>query len=171
MNFLEELAAEWYEYNGYFSQANIRFGPTGHGGHIGEMDVIAYHPKTKELVHIECSTDSLSWQKKKEIFAKKFKNAQKFYNEKFPFNKKKIHRIAITGFSRPRNNAEQKMNFGKEIEVFLVPEFIVLIATKLSKLDPWYVGINEASYPLLRAIQFGTFYLKRTEKRSKNPKN
>lgn len=50
MNFLEQLVAEWYEYKGYFCRTNIRFGETGHDGHIGEMDVVAFHPKTKEFV-------------------------------------------------------------------------------------------------------------------------
>ncbi len=68
MNFLEQLAAEWYGYRGYFCRTNIRFGKTGHGGHIGEMDVIAYHPKTREFIHVECSSDSWSWEKKREIF-------------------------------------------------------------------------------------------------------
>lgn len=167
MNFLEQLAAEWYEYNGYLCRTNIRFGETGHGGHLGEMDVIAYHPRTKEFVHIECSTDAWSWGEKKKVFVKKFKNAQKFYSDKFPFKKKNIRKIAVTGFSRPRDNTKQKMNFGLGIEVLLVPEFVALISSELSKLDPWYVGINEASYPLLRAIQYGTFYLKRAERRKK----
>lgn len=167
MNFLEKLAAEWYEYNGYFCRTNIIFGPLKGGGHIGEMDVVAYDPKTKEFIHIECSSDAWPWEKKKEIFVKKFTNAQRFYDEKFPFDKKRVRKIAITGFSRPRHNAEQKMNFGLEIEVLLVPEFSVLISSKISKLNPWNVSINEAPYPLLRAIQYGTFYLRRAEKKLK----
>jgi len=168
MNFLEKLATEWYEYNGYFCRTNIRFGQTGHGGHIGEMDVVAFDPKTTELVHIECSTDAWSWEKKKEVFVKKFTNAQKFYDEKFPFDKKKIRKIAITGFSHPHHKAEQKMNFGLGIEVLLVPEFVALVSSRISKLNPWNVGISEASYPLLRAIQYGTFYLNRDKKKNKN---
>jgi len=131
------------------------------------MDVIAFHPKTKKFIHIECSTDAWSWEKKKEVFIKKFKNAQKFYDEKFPFNKKKISKIAITGFSRPRINAAQKMNFGTDVEVLLLPDFVVSIASELSKKNPWYIAINESSYPLLRSIQYGTFYLLRKIKRDK----
>ena len=169
MNFLEKLTSEWYEYNGYFCRTNIRFGQTGHGGHIGEMDVVAYHPTTKEFIHIESSTDAWSWKKKKEVFVRKFKNAQRFYDENFPFEKEKISKIAITGFSYPRDNAEQKMNFGLGIKVYLVPDFVVLISSKISKFDPWIVGINESSYPLLRAIQFGTFYLNKAVKKSDMP--
>lgn len=170
MNFLEKLTAEWYEYQGYFCLTNIRFGQTGHGGHLGEMDVIAYHPKTKEFIHVECSTDAWSWDQKKKVFGKKFENATKYYDEKFPFDKKKVRKIAVTGFSRPRNNPERKMDFGKNIEVILVPDFVVSIASDLSKKDPWYIGINESSYPLLRSIQYGTFYLLRKIKRESKTK-
>lgn len=169
MNFLEQLVAQWYGYNGYFCRTNIRFGrPERGGGHIGEMDVIAYHPETKEFIHVECSEDALTWGKKKEIFVNKFKKAQEFYDNKFPFYNGKIQKIAITGFSRPRENTVQKMNFGMGIEVMLVPDFIVKVSTELSKLNPWNVGIHSATYPLLRAIQYGTFYLKREKKRQKN---
>lgn len=164
MNFLEELASEWYEYNGYFCRTNIRFGETGHGGHLGEMDVIAYHPKTKEFIHLECSSDSWSWDKKCEVFRKKFNNANRYYEKEFPFEKSDIKKIAITGYSKPRINAGNKLNFGSGIQVILVPDFVASVAQKISKLDPWTTGIHESTYPLLRAIQYGTVYLKRAEK-------
>lgn len=167
MNFLEELVAEWYEYNGYFCRTNIRFGKTSHGGHIGEIDVIAYHPKTYEFIHIECSSDSWSWDKKRKVFKKKFNNASKHYEQEFPFKKSIIKKIAITGYSEPRINKEKKLNFGSGIEVILVPDFVGYVAQKISKLDPWTTGINENTYPLLRAVQYGTVYLKRLEKSNK----
>jgi len=164
MNFLEQLAAEWYEYNGYFYRTNIRFGRPGHGGRIGEMDVIAYHPKTREFIHIECSSDAWSWEKKREVFRKKFDNASRYYKKEFPFEKSDIKKIAITGYSIPRVNREKKLNFGFGIEVILVPDFVASAAQKISKLDPMTTGIHESTYPLLRAIQHGTVYLKRAEK-------
>lgn len=170
MNFLETLTAEWYEYNGYFCRTNIRFGETGHGGHIGEMDAVAYHPKTKEFIHVECSTDSWSWVEKRAVFIKKFEKAERYYREKFPFERGAVRKIAITGFSKPRHNSEQKMNFGNGIETILVPDFVTTISSELSKKDPWNVGINESSYPLLRSIQFGTFYLLRKIKKDEKDK-
>jgi len=32
MYFLEELVAQWYEYNGYFARTNIKFDKLKHGG-------------------------------------------------------------------------------------------------------------------------------------------
>ena len=59
MNFLEKLAAEWYEYKGYFVRTNVRFGKRPKGGYIGEMDVVAYNPEKQDFVHIETSTDAI----------------------------------------------------------------------------------------------------------------
>ncbi len=134
------------------------------------MDVVAFHPITREFVHIKCSTDAWGWEQKKEVFAKKFKNTAVYYDKIFPFKKEKLQKIAITVFSWPRHNAEKKMDFGSDIKVFLVPNFVVSIASELSKLDPWNYGINESSYPLLRAIQFWTFYLNRELKRKQKLK-
>ena len=55
MNFLEQLAAEWYEYQGFFVRRNIKFGGAAGkstGGHSGEIDIIAYKPKNRILLHI-----------------------------------------------------------------------------------------------------------------------
>ena len=58
MYFLEQIAAEWYSYNGYFVQTNIKFGKREKGGWKGEMDVIAFHPIEKKIIHIETSMDA-----------------------------------------------------------------------------------------------------------------
>lgn len=84
MNFLEQLVAEWYEYKGYFVRTNIKFGKRTRGGYMGEMDVVGYNTNTQDFVHIETSTDSLSWEKRKEIFERKFMDARKYYASIFP---------------------------------------------------------------------------------------
>jgi len=128
------------------------------------MDVIAYHPNKREFIHIECSTDALSWEQKRIVFRKKFENAGKYYDSEFAFEKSSIEKIAITGFSKPKS--ESSRNFGLNIKVVLVSEFVTSIAKDLSVLDPWSVGIHESTYPLLRAIQFGTFYLNKANKKA-----
>ena len=52
-NFLKQLAAEWYEYRGYFVRRNVRVGQRAGGGFAGELDVVAFNPIEKRLVHIE----------------------------------------------------------------------------------------------------------------------
>jgi hypothetical protein len=73
VNFLEQLVAEWYEFNGYFVRRNIKVGPRARGGYECELDVVAFHPERKHLVHIEPSTGADSWAEREAKFAKKFK--------------------------------------------------------------------------------------------------
>jgi len=116
MNFLEELVAEWYEFEGYLIHKNIRFGKRPQGGYTGEMDVVAFHPREKSMIHIETSTDSDSWEKRIRKFKKKFDNAAEYYQEEFNFKKKEIQKIAIVGFSekslRPQTPIEILLNNG-----------------------------------------------------------
>ena len=71
-NFLEELAAEWYEYKGYFIRRNVLVGKRPAGGHECELDVVGFHPETRHLVHIEASMDAAKWEERERRFQKKF---------------------------------------------------------------------------------------------------
>lgn len=81
MNFLEQLLAEWYQYKGYYVRQNIRIGKRTQGGYAGEIDILAYDPKTKIIIHIEASSDTYSWETRKEKFERKFRVAK----EEIPF--------------------------------------------------------------------------------------
>jgi len=72
MNFIEELIAEWYEYKGYFVRRNVRVGKRVRGGHDGELDIVAFNPITKHLIHIEPSADTDSWEQRERRYRKKF---------------------------------------------------------------------------------------------------
>lgn len=156
MNFLEELTAEWYEYNGYFVRQNVKFGKNFHGkgGHEGEMDVIAYNPNTDEFLHIETSTDSDTRAKREMRFKRKFKTARVHYPEIFPFKGNHLRQIAIVSFN---NSLPPDLNFGDGVEIMTIPRFLRSMVAELSFKDPRRNAIPE-SYPLLRAIQFGTFF-------------
>lgn len=170
MNFLEQLAAEWYEYKGYFIRTNIRFGrnATGRGGNVGEIDVIAYKPETQEFIHIESSTDSNSWAERKVIFERKFTDARKYYQEIFPFKTLEIKpkQIAIVGFNvTPIQDAIPWKSISPEesplgdiiIEVIFVPDFVKRITNELKLKNPVQEAVPEG-YPLLRAIQYSSFF-------------
>jgi hypothetical protein len=62
-NFLEQLAAEWYEFSGYFVRRNVHVGRRARGGWECELDVVAFNPKRKHLIHLEPSMDALHWDK------------------------------------------------------------------------------------------------------------
>jgi hypothetical protein len=152
MYFLEQIVAEWYAYKGYFVRTNIRFGRRKKGGWKGEMDVIAFHPIEKNLIHIETSTDSDTWSERKSRFQRKFRDANDHYHELFKFEIKEIQRIAIVGMGKPKTPPD----FGDEIKIILISDFFRGITSIISKIRPTE-SIPE-QYPLLRAIQFATYW-------------
>jgi hypothetical protein len=50
INHLEQIVAEWLEYQGYFVRRNIKVGKRERGGYECELDIVALHPKEKKLV-------------------------------------------------------------------------------------------------------------------------
>jgi hypothetical protein len=70
---LEDLLCEYYEWQGYLVRRNVRVGALRHGGHTGELDIVAYHPATKHLIHLEPSLDADAWTTREKRFVKKFK--------------------------------------------------------------------------------------------------
>ena len=65
INYLEQLVAEWYEYQGCFVRRNIHVGKRPKGGYECELDLVAFNPALRHLVHIEPSMDADSWKKEK----------------------------------------------------------------------------------------------------------
>jgi len=65
-NHLEDLVAEWYEFNGYFVRRNVPVGKRPKGGYECELDIVGFNPTAKRLVHIEPSLDADSWKKREE---------------------------------------------------------------------------------------------------------
>lgn len=175
MNFLEQLTAEWYQYQGYFVRTNAKFGRRPNGGYIGEMDVIGYRPSETEtalpeFIHIECSTDADKWPDRKVKFEKKFTDARRYYQEIFPFKTINIRpkQLAIVGFNLKPTSI---VNYWKSTEppnsiwgdirivVINIPRFFQLIQAELKNKNPQKDAVPE-SYPLLRAIQYSAFYNK-----------
>lgn len=82
-NHLEQLIAEWYEYQGYYVKRNVLVGKRLKGGYECELDVIAFHPTTKHLIHLEPSLDADSWAEREKRFEKKFIAGKKYIKEHF----------------------------------------------------------------------------------------
>lgn len=83
-NFLDQLVAEWYEYQGYFVRRNVPVGRRPGGGHECELDIVAVNPETRRLVHIEPSMDADSWQTRERRFRAKFDAGRKHIPGLFP---------------------------------------------------------------------------------------
>ncbi len=163
MNFLEQLAAEWYEYQGFFVRRNIKFGGAAGrstGGHSGEIDVLAYKPKGKILVHIETSSDFNSWEKRQLKFTKKkfTKLATQEYTKVIGFAPSSVKRIVIVSHTKKPAGLAWQTESGSPIEVIDVPTFITLILSKLrEERHAREVGIPE-QLPLLRAMHYAVSY-------------
>ena len=86
MSHLEDLLFEYHEWQGYIVQRNVKVGPLKHVGWEGELDIVAYHPKTEELVHLEPSIDAFSRSKREQRFTKKFRTGQNhIFSDFFPW--------------------------------------------------------------------------------------
>jgi hypothetical protein len=154
VNFLEQIAAEWYAYQEFFVRTNIKFGRRQAGGYEGEIDVAAFNPKTKHLIHIETSTDADSWTERRRRFRKKFDDATRHYKEVFDFEFDSVEKRAVVGFSK---KTLRQIDFGTDIQVTLVPDFIRELVQSIGRFSPMQAAVPEG-YPLLRAIQFAIFY-------------
>lgn len=143
MNFLERLVAEWYELRGYFVKTNVRFGPRANGGYIGEVDVLAAKPRTRELVHIEVFGDAPRSEDYPDRIRKKFERAEPFYSGMVEMEFELPQRIAIVTIGTPKIPIDGVATMNVDA---LMREIKAVVYT--------YNGAIPERYGYLRAIQF-----------------
>jgi hypothetical protein len=155
-NYLEQLVAEWYEFQGYFVRRNILVGPRPQGGYECELDIVAFHPAKRHLAHVETSMDADSWAKRDHRFAKKFEAGQKYIHELFegfelPAD---IEQLAVLVFASKQNR--QTVGGG---QIILASE---LLETIFKALQPQSLASSAVSehLPILRSFQFVNEYRK-----------
>lgn len=150
MNHLEQLVGEWYEYSGYFVRRNVLVGRLLQGGYECELDVVAFHPGSGHLVHIEASLDGDSWKKREERFLKKFNAGRQHIPELFSGIKlpEQIEQIALFVFASNKN--VQKIGGG---HVAIASEFYCEIVQGLRGKRVAEEAVPE-QFPLLRTIQY-----------------
>ncbi|MBI2831021.1 MAG: hypothetical protein HYX79_02055 [Chloroflexi bacterium] len=153
MNFLEELTAEWFTLNDYFVRTNLKFGKRPSGGWVGEMDVAAFNPMSRELVHVETSMDADRWEERSERMIRKFDDANQYYSELFTFPIRTVSRIVVAGFSSKENTRKIR----GDIESKTCPQLINEIGQELLQRHPLRKIIPE-TLPLLRAMQFAVHW-------------
>jgi hypothetical protein len=150
VNFLEQLVAEWYEYEGYFVRSNVRTRKRTKGGFDVELDVLAYDLPNNILLHVETSGDADSWAERKRRFVtKKFILARKEYEAIIGCKVNKIRKVAIVGYA---HSTKVNLRWGQDIEVVLIPDLMKQIAKKLRAQHPTHEAVPEG-FPILRAIQ------------------
>ena len=154
VNFLEQLVAEWYEFNGYFVRRNVRVGPRARGGFEGELDIVAIHPARKHLVHVEPSMDADRWDEREGKFRRKFAAGKRYIPELFAgiALPAEIEQTAllVTGGAANRST----IGGGR---LMMIQELMDQIRTQLVGRRVDKAAIPE-QYVILRALQFAANY-------------
>lgn len=152
-NFLEELVAEWLEYNGYIVKRNERVGRCPKGGHEGELDVVAFNPKRKNLIHVEAEGTPVSWDDREKSFKKKFAIGDRYIKTLFEglTIPDEIEKKAILYGS---NKNHRTIGGG---QVVPVKDYILKILRKLKNTSFTSRAIPE-KYPIIRILQMVTHY-------------
>ncbi len=153
-NYLEQLLAEWYEYNGYFLRRNVLVGKRKSGGYDCELDIVAFHPGKNHLVHIESSMDGDSWEKREKRFRNKFESGSRcipnlFAGFKLPAI---IECLAVFAFVSTKNR--QTVGGGKIVQI---DEILAEIFTDLKTKSLSRNAIPE-HLAILRSFQFVVQY-------------
>ena len=156
-NFLEQLVAEWYEYRSYFVRRNIAVGRRTKGGYECELDIVAFDPVRRHLVHIEPSMDAESWEKRERRFKTKFDAGRKYIPGLFPgFDlPNEIEQIAILALASKTNHP----TLGGA-KVLIVSDLLREIMEDLSEKKIASRAVPE-HHPLLRTLQFVVEYRKK----------
>lgn len=150
MNHLEQLIGEYYDWKGYLVKRNIKVGRRGAGGWEMELDVVAYHPEQRHLVHLEASLDAHSWAVRAERYGKKFSSGEKYIlQEVFTWLAPNtvIERIAVFPSASPE---------GASIAgavVWAVDAFVKRISDEIRAGKVMSKEAIPEQYPLLRTMQ------------------
>jgi hypothetical protein len=155
VNFLEEIVAEWLEYNGYIVKRNERVGRLKAGGFKGELDVVAFNPVTNRLTHVEAEGSQVTWAKRDESFRKKFNAGKQYISALFK------------GLTVPNEIEKKVIFYGSNKnhkttgggQVVPVKDYLLDILRVLNKTSFTHQVVPE-KYPIIRVLQMVTHHWK-----------
>lgn len=152
-NYLVQLAAEWYEFQGYLVRRNV---PVDGGGSKGavELDVVAIDAARSEIVHLEASMDTDSWQKRERRFGAKFKAGEAYCRRLARAMKGRTKRRQLALLVYGRASGRRSIGGG---ELVLMPGFLHEITEVLGQ-QKLQNQIVPEHLPLIRTLQFVTEY-------------
>ena len=149
VEYLERLVSEWYEYQGYFMHRDLWVGLRNDGTYECELDVVAFHPIHKHLVHIEPSLDLLSWEDREQHFQIKFDAGKKYLHRMFG-TEPTVHVEQIALIASGDHPSSRTIAGGKIVRL---PDLLANILHALAGYD-----IEESlvpdQWPLIRTLQF-----------------
>lgn len=149
INYLEQLLAEWYEYQGFFVRRNVRVGRLARGGYERELDIVAFHPEKMRMVHAEPSMDANSYNERKNRFQRKFDAGRKhipslFNGMRLPTN---IEQVAVFCCG------ESTKQFGiADAKVLMIWDLYQEITAELSETSTASSIVPE-QFPIVRTLQ------------------
>jgi len=119
-------------WQGYLVRGNVKVGRRSRGGWAGELDIVAYHPQTGRLVHLEPSLDAHTWEKREKRFKKKFQTGRRHIcRDVFPWLDKKtpIEQIAVLNRS-----GSGKLAGGRVVSI---DKFMQEVKNEITKQGKW----------------------------------
>lgn len=150
MSHLEDLLVEYYDWRGFIVAHNRKVGSRPKGGWEMELDVVAFDPSTKRVLHLEPSLDANDWATRERRFAKKFAAGRRYIpTEVFPWlaPDTEPEQIAIL----PRAGTKRRSLAGAKVRT--VDEVMAEIRQAVEKKGPAARCAIPEQYPLLRTIQ------------------
>lgn len=151
MSHLEELLAEYYEWQGHVVKCYAQVGKRPLGGWEMELDVVAYDPRANRVLHIEPSLDANSWDVRESRFAKKFEAGRKYiFTDLFPWLPPVTplsQRAILVSAGSPRRTLA-----GAEVQT--VDELVAEVRGAVAARGVVSRAAIPEHYPLLRTIQF-----------------
>ncbi len=154
-NFLEELVAEWLEYNGYIVKRNERVGRRARGSYEGELDVVAFNPVTNHLTHVEAEGAAASWKERECKFRRKFEVGDRYIKALFEgltVPDKMEKKVILYG----SNKNHRTIGGG---QVVPAQDYLLEILREL-KNTSFMSRVVPEKYPILRVMQMVAYYWK-----------
>lgn len=149
-NYLEQLAAEWYEYRGYFVRRQLMVGQKSSGGYEGELTILAVHLERGDVVHVEPSMDAHSWEKREARYRARFDLGRRFIPDLLggKYKAGPLRQVALIGLGSSTNHP----NLGGG-EVLSLGDFLAQILNAFRGGELAGQPVPQ-QYPILRTLQF-----------------
>jgi hypothetical protein len=155
-NHLEQLVAEWCEHKGYYVRRNVKAGNRPRGGYECELDIVAFHPLKKHLIHIEPSLTTRSWEERKRRYQKKFEAGKRYIPTLFSGLDIPMEIDQVALFLSGSGATHETLAGGR---VLFVSELLQEIFADL-KSQSIHTSMIDEQKPLLRTLQFVAEYRK-----------